>query len=217
MTVDLSGVIGRDRVARERSLSPGLCRSTEQPYGRIRRQLLRLAAFHWSRAHGVLRHESMGIFRPCDGLQGRKGSQKWIRLFTAPYNGLADTLLFGIRSGSESERIALDKGRSATGALGFPRLVTAGLMSSSTGPGKTPARVTFSHLTLNNIGVVRKLNSVLFPVKYAEKYYKDILALEVEEFCQLGERAPLIALGKKGFCTSPAADGSNPNGHSVLQ
>lgn len=58
-------------------------------------------------------------------------------------------------------------------------------MSSPTEPGKTPARVTFSCLTPNNIGVVRKLNSVLFPVKYAEKYYKDILAVEVEEFCKL--------------------------------
>jgi hypothetical protein len=63
-------------------------------------------------------------------------------------------------------------------------------MSSATAPVKTPARVTFSSLTPNNVGVVRKLNSVLFPVKYAEKYYKDILAPEVEEFCQLGERAP---------------------------
>lgn len=69
-------------------------------------------------------------------------------------------------------------------------------MSSATSTGKTPARVTFSYLTPNNLGVVRKLNSVLFPVKYAEKYYKDILAPEVEEFCQLGERAPLIAFGK---------------------
>ena len=65
--------------------------------------------------------------------------------------------------------------------------------------GKTPARVTFSCLTPNNIGVVRKLNSVLFPVKYAEKYYKDILTLDVEEFCQLGERAPLIALARSVF------------------
>lgn len=76
-------------------------------------------------------------------------------------------------------------------------------MSSATNPGKTPARVTFSYLTPNNLGVVRKLNSVLFPVKYAEKYYKDILLPEVEEFCQLGERAPLIALGEGGFVSLP--------------
>ncbi|KAF9653195.1 N-acetyltransferase NAT13 [Thelephora ganbajun] len=58
-------------------------------------------------------------------------------------------------------------------------------MSSATSAGKTPARVTFSYLTSNSLGVVRKLNSVLFPVKYSEKYYKEILAPEVEEFCQL--------------------------------
>jgi len=58
-------------------------------------------------------------------------------------------------------------------------------MSSPTSPGKTLARVTFSYLTPNNLGVVRKLNSVIFPIKYAEKYYKEILAPEIEEFCQL--------------------------------
>ena len=102
---------------------------------------------------------------------------------------------FGLRNGSEPDRIALDKGESATPA--FPTIgTTAGSMMSS---GKTPARVTFSCLTPNNVGVVRKLNSVLFPVKYAEKYYKDILAVEVGEFCQLGERAPLFALGRSVF------------------
>lgn len=70
-------------------------------------------------------------------------------------------------------------------------------MSSLTNSGKTPAKVTFSYLTPNNLGVVRKLNSVLFPIRYAEKYYKDILAPEVEDFCQLGERAR-----KKHSCTT---------------
>jgi len=40
-------------------------------------------------------------------------------------------------------------------------------------------------LTHQNIGTVRKLNSVLFPVKYSDKYYQDILQPEVEPFCQL--------------------------------
>ena len=75
--------------------------------------------------------------------------------------------------------------------------------AAATGPGKTPAKVTFSYLTPNNLGVVRKLNSVLFPVRYAEKYYKDILAPEVEDFCQLGERPPLIAFGKNTSRTHP--------------
>ncbi|KAF8558028.1 N-acetyltransferase NAT13 [Imleria badia] len=46
-------------------------------------------------------------------------------------------------------------------------------------------RVSFASLTHQNIGTVRKLNSVLFPVKYSDKYYQDILQPEVEPFCQL--------------------------------
>jgi len=50
---------------------------------------------------------------------------------------------------------------------------------------KTPQRVSFAYLTPNNLGVVRKLNSVLFPIKYSEKFYVDILHPDVEDFCQL--------------------------------
>ncbi|KAH0827537.1 N-acetyltransferase NAT13 [Lanmaoa asiatica] len=58
-------------------------------------------------------------------------------------------------------------------------------MASSESP--VPAgRVSFASLTHQNIGTVRKLNSVLFPVKYSDKYYQDILQPEVEDFCQLG-------------------------------
>ena len=35
------------------------------------------------------------------------------------------------------------------------------------------------------IGTVRKLNSVLFPIKYSEKFYNDIVQPEVEDFCKL--------------------------------
>lgn len=57
-------------------------------------------------------------------------------------------------------------------------------MASSDSP--LPAvRVSFASLTHQNIGTVRKLNSVLFPVKYSDKYYHDILQPEVEAFCQL--------------------------------
>lgn len=35
------------------------------------------------------------------------------------------------------------------------------------------------------IGTVRKLNSVLFPIKYSEKFYHDVVQPEVEEFCKL--------------------------------
>jgi len=51
---------------------------------------------------------------------------------------------------------------------------------------KTPPRVTFASITPNNLGTVRKLNSVLFPIKYSEKFYTDILSPEVEDFCKLG-------------------------------
>ena len=50
---------------------------------------------------------------------------------------------------------------------------------------KSP-RVTFSSITPNNVGTVRKLNSVLFPIRYGEKFYKDILLPEAEDFCKLG-------------------------------
>ncbi|KAF8135680.1 N-acetyltransferase NAT13 [Boletus edulis] len=57
-------------------------------------------------------------------------------------------------------------------------------MASSASPAP-PGRVSFASLTHQNIGTVRKLNSVLFPVKYSDKYYQDILQTEVEPFCQL--------------------------------
>jgi len=52
-------------------------------------------------------------------------------------------------------------------------------------PARTPARVSFASLTLNNLGTVKKLNSVLFPIKYSDKFYIDILSPETEEFCKL--------------------------------
>ncbi|KIK99063.1 hypothetical protein PAXRUDRAFT_30751 [Paxillus rubicundulus Ve08.2h10] len=57
-------------------------------------------------------------------------------------------------------------------------------MESPPTPALAP-RVSFASLTHQNIGTVQKLNSVLFPVKYSEKYYKDIQLSEVEAFCQL--------------------------------
>lgn len=47
-------------------------------------------------------------------------------------------------------------------------------------------RVTFSSIDKNRIGSVRVLNSTLFPVKYKEQFYRDILLPEAEEFCKLG-------------------------------
>jgi len=48
------------------------------------------------------------------------------------------------------------------------------------------SRVSFASLTPNNLGTVRKLNSVLFPIKYTEKFYEGILSPDVENFCKLG-------------------------------
>ncbi|KII92896.1 hypothetical protein PLICRDRAFT_102424 [Plicaturopsis crispa FD-325 SS-3] len=48
-----------------------------------------------------------------------------------------------------------------------------------------PARVSFSSLTPNNLGTVRKLNSVLFPIKYSEKFYETVLSPDLEDFCKL--------------------------------
>ncbi|KAF8894066.1 acyl-CoA N-acyltransferase [Infundibulicybe gibba] len=58
-------------------------------------------------------------------------------------------------------------------------------MASTTTTTTTSHRVSFASLTHNNLGTVRKLNSVLFPIKYSERFYKDILAQEHEPFCKL--------------------------------
>ncbi|KAI0785620.1 acyl-CoA N-acyltransferase [Abortiporus biennis] len=55
---------------------------------------------------------------------------------------------------------------------------------SSTSTRSQP-RVSFASLTPNNLGTVRKLNSVLFPIKYSEKFYSDIIQPELEDFCKL--------------------------------
>jgi len=49
------------------------------------------------------------------------------------------------------------------------------------------AAVSVASLTPNNLGTVRKLHSVLFPIKYSEKFYQDILSPDVEDFCKLGQ------------------------------
>ena len=48
-------------------------------------------------------------------------------------------------------------------------------------------RISFASLNTNNLGTVRKLNAVLFPIKYSEKFYRDILQPDVEEFCRLSK------------------------------
>lgn len=49
---------------------------------------------------------------------------------------------------------------------------------------KMQGRIDIASLTQNNIGQLRKLNSVLFPVRFGEKWYKDVLKEDVKEICK---------------------------------
>ncbi|EPQ31572.1 uncharacterized protein PFL1_00905 [Pseudozyma flocculosa PF-1] len=49
-----------------------------------------------------------------------------------------------------------------------------------------PKRIDVADLTPNNLGQLRKLNSVLFPVSYSERFYKDVLDPDVASICKLG-------------------------------
>lgn len=49
----------------------------------------------------------------------------------------------------------------------------------------TDSDVTFGDLTEKNIGQLRKLNEYLYPVRYQDKFYKDVLAQG--EWAQYGE------------------------------
>lgn len=51
---------------------------------------------------------------------------------------------------------------------------------------KKPARISFASITPNNLGTLRKINGVVLPVKYSEKFYQDVLLPELEDFCKLG-------------------------------
>jgi len=52
-------------------------------------------------------------------------------------------------------------------------------------PTSTHSRtITLDDLTHQNIGVLKKLNTVLFPVPYSEKFYKE--SLTVGELAKLG-------------------------------
>ena len=71
--------------------------------------------------------------------------------------------------------------------------LTFSMFATTTTTTKNRSPVTFASLTPNNLGTVRKLNSVIFPVRYSDKFYADILLPEVEDFCQLGAGSPAIA------------------------
>ncbi|KAG8903688.1 hypothetical protein FRC01_009039 [Tulasnella sp. 417] len=63
--------------------------------------------------------------------------------------------------------------------------ITATASSSLPLPKARPPKIDFSSVNPNNLGTLRKLNQVLFPIRYSEKFYKDVLLPEHEEFCKL--------------------------------
>lgn len=64
-----------------------------------------------------------------------------------------------------------------------------GTRPAATLKGNTARRIELTNLTPNNIGQLRKLNSVLLPVRYSEAFYKDTLSEERRDVCKLGESA----------------------------
>lgn len=64
------------------------------------------------------------------------------------------------------------------------RNVVDSTQSSSSQKPKMQGRIDIANLTQNNIGQLRKLNSVLFPVRFGEKWYKDVLKEDVKEICK---------------------------------
>jgi hypothetical protein len=50
------------------------------------------------------------------------------------------------------------------------------------------SRITLDDLTHQNVGLLKKLNTVLFPVPFSEKFYKE--SLTVGELAKLGIQRP---------------------------
>ncbi|SCV72074.1 BQ2448_4768 [Microbotryum intermedium] len=50
---------------------------------------------------------------------------------------------------------------------------------------RVPARVALGQVTPNNVGTLKKLNWVLFPVNYSEKFYSTLLQRNLEPYCKL--------------------------------
>lgn len=53
-------------------------------------------------------------------------------------------------------------------------------------PRRPPPRLSFASVDHNNIGTLRKLNSVIFPIVYTERFYADTLVAEHADYCKLG-------------------------------
>lgn len=48
------------------------------------------------------------------------------------------------------------------------------------------SEIALTDLTRNNLGQLKKLNEVLFPVKYSDKVYDSLLQPELRPLCKLG-------------------------------
>lgn len=78
-----------------------------------------------------------------------------------------------------------------------------GTRPAATLKGNTARRIELTNLTPNNIGQLRKLNSVLLPVRYSEAFYKDTLSEERRDVCKLGEYARSRRMTKFAILISP--------------
>ncbi|KDN39761.1 hypothetical protein K437DRAFT_258939 [Tilletiaria anomala UBC 951] len=78
----------------------------------------------------------------------------------------------------------------ATASSSYPLPPTSySVRKSSSAPVRSQlvqTRIARTDLTPNNIGTVRKLNAVLLPVTYSERFYKDALKEEVRNICKIG-------------------------------
>ena len=72
----------------------------------------------------------------------------------------------------------------ATGTIPVPTLETNGTTNKSSR--RPPPRLSFASVDHNNIGTLRKLNSVIFPIVYTERFYAETLVAEHADYCKLG-------------------------------
>jgi len=72
----------------------------------------------------------------------------------------------------------------ATGTTPVPTLETNGTTNESSR--RPPPRLSCSCVDHNNIGTLRKLNSVIFPIVYTERFYAETLVAEHADYCKLG-------------------------------
>jgi len=74
--------------------------------------------------------------------------------------------------------------KTPTDATPVPTLETNGTTNKP--PRRPPPRLSFASVDHNNIGTLRKLNSVIFPIVYTERFYADTIVAEHADYCKLG-------------------------------